>query len=85
MRKDNKPIIDHLVDFLEYLAVEKGLSNKTQENYKRFLKKFFDWLKINGLENIKPHELTEEDIWKYRVWLSRSLNKLKKTPLKKST
>ncbi len=85
MRKNNKPIINHLNDFLEYLAVEKGLSNKTQENYNRFLKKFFDWLKENKISQIKPAELTEEHIWKYRVWLSRSFNKLKKTPLKKST
>lgn len=85
MRKDNRPLIDHLLDFLEYLAVEKGLANKTQENYKMFLKKFFEWLKGNNLQGIKPHELTDDHIWKYRVWLSRSLNKLKKSPLKKST
>lgn len=85
MKKDNRPISQHLVDFLEYLAVEKGLSNKTQENYKMFLKKFFKWLKQNNLVNLKPHELTEEHIWKYRLWLSRLINKSKKTPLKKST
>jgi site-specific recombinase XerD len=78
LKRDDSPIESHLINFLEYLAIEKGLSNKTQENYRRFLKKFFDWLKENGLEKIKPHELTEEHIWKYRVWLSRQ-------PLKKST
>lgn len=85
MRKETRPIQEHLIDFLEYLAVERGLSNKTQENYKMFLHKFFDWLKENHLGNLKPHELTDDHIWKYRVWLSRSFNKFKKTPLKKST
>jgi len=85
MRQDNQAIKDHLIDFLEYLAVEKGLSNKTQENYKRFLHKFFEWLNENKLNDLKPHELTDDHIWKYRVWLSRSFNKNKKTPLKKST
>jgi len=85
MKKDNQPISAHLTNFLEYLAVEKGLANKTQENYKMFLKKFFDWLKLNHLESILPHQLTEEHIWKYRVWLSRAITKTKKEPLKKST
>jgi site-specific recombinase XerD len=85
MIKDNHPLFDHLINFLEYLAVEKGLSNKTQENYKMFLHKFFEWLNENNLNALKPHELTDDHIWKYRVWLSRSFNKIKKTPLKKST
>jgi site-specific recombinase XerD len=85
MLKDNRPILDHLIDFLEYLAVEKGLSNKTQQNYKMFLHKFFEWLNGNKLNDLKPHELTDDHIWKYRVWLSRSFDKIKKTPLKKST
>lgn len=85
MIKDTRPLLDHLIDFLEYLAVEKGLSNKTQENYKMFLHKFFEWLNESKLSDLKPHELTDDHIWKYRVWLSRSFDKKKKTPLKKST
>jgi len=85
MIKDSHPLPDHLINFLEYLAVEKGLSNKTQENYKMFLHKFFEWLNENKLNDLKPHELTDDHIWKFRVWLSRSFNKIKKTPLKKST
>jgi len=78
MEKSEKPIIKHSPDFLEYLAVEKGLSQKTQENYHKFLKKFFKFLKINKLENIKPHELTQDYIWNYKVSLANS-------PLKKTT
>ncbi|MEA2113631.1 MAG: tyrosine-type recombinase/integrase [Patescibacteria group bacterium] len=81
MRKSAKPILEHLTDFLDWLDIEKGLSNKSQENYSRFLKKFLDWLKKNNLENLKPHELSPAHIWDYRVYLSRQ----SKIPLKKST
>ena len=85
MIKSNKPIINHISDFLDYLDIEKGLSNKTQENYKRFLQRFCHWLKINKLENLKPDELTANHIWKYRVYLARHASKKTKTGLKKST
>jgi len=81
MKKSSKPLPHHLTDFLDWLDIEKGLASKSQENYARFLKKFTDWLNANGLQNLKPHELSPEHIWKYRVYLSRS----SKHPLKKST
>lgn len=85
MKKDNKPIINHLNDFFEYLDIEKGLSNKSQETYQRFIKKFVEWIKKNNLNNLLPHELTENYIRKYRVFLSQSFNKNTKNPLKRST
>lgn len=81
MKKSSKPLPQHLNDFLDWLDIEKGLSNKSQENYSRFLKKFIDWLKENELEDLKPHRLSPAHIWKYRVYLSRQSKK----PLKKST
>ena len=45
MKKSIKPISDHIADFLDWLEIEEGLSNKTQENYSRFLNKFLGWLK----------------------------------------
>jgi len=81
MEKSQKPIPQHLTDFLDWLDIEKGLSNKSQENYSRFLKKFIDWLKENNLEDLKPHEFSPTHIWNYRVYLSRQSKK----PLKKST
>jgi site-specific recombinase XerD len=81
----NKPIIKHLTDFLEFLAVEKGLSNKSQETYNRFINKFFKWLKDNNLENLKPHELNNEHIWKYRVFLSKATNPRSGLTLKKTS
>ena len=85
MQQSLKPLPSHLKDFLDWLDIEKGLSSKTQENYSRFLKKFLDWLKMNGLEQLKPHELTSEHIWQYRVFLSRQYRTEGKKSLKKST
>jgi len=85
MKKTFKPLPHYLSDFLDWLDIEKGLSSKSQENYARFLKKFFDWLKINNLENLKPHELSPDHVWKYRVFLSRRYIPKTKKPLKKST
>lgn len=76
-----KKLSEYLNDFLDWIDIEKGLSSKTQENYARFLKKFFDWLKLNNLENIKPNELSSDQIFKYKVFLSRKTQK----SLKKST
>ncbi len=85
MDKSSKSIPSHLNDFLDWLEIEEGLSSKSQENYSRFIKKFLDWLKIKNLDNIKPHELTPEHIWDYRVFLSRQYTPKTKKPLKKST
>jgi len=81
----NKPINKYLVDFLDYCEIEKGLANKTQENYARFLQKFFNWLQDSHLENMVPIELTTDHVWKYRVFLSRYVDPVLKKPLKKST
>lgn len=80
-----KSLPQYLPDFLDWLELEKGLSNKTQENYARFLKKFFDWLKITHLENLKPPNLTPDHIWQYRLFLSRQYLQKTKKPLKHST
>ncbi len=74
-----KPIIQHTIDFIEYCEVEKGLSAATGKNYTRFLQQFFTWLKKNNLEKLQPQELTEDHIWRYRVWLSRLPNRTRKT------
>jgi site-specific recombinase XerD len=71
MQNSPKPIIKHIPDFLDYCEIERGLSSKTQENYGRYLKKFSDWLINTHKDNLKPHELTPEDIWAYRLYLAR--------------
>jgi len=79
MKKSNISIIKQIPDFLDYCEVEKGLANNTQKNYERYLNKFVLWLKQTGKENIKPHELTADDVWKYRLFLSRGSNLKKLT------
>ncbi len=81
----NKAIIEYLSDFLDYLEIQKGLASKSQENYDRFLNKFFNWLSDNNLDKLKPSKLTADHIWKYRVYLSRHIDPRSKKTLKKST
>lgn len=77
MKKSNLPLIKHINNFLEYCEVEKGLSPVTTHNYHNFLKTFIFWLKISKKQDIKPHQITEKDIWNYRLFLSRKKNKKK--------
>lgn len=85
MKKSNKPLCEHLNDFLDYLEIEKGLSNTSQSTYHRMLKRFFDWLKQNHLETLSPHQLTNKHVWQYRLFLSRSQHPTTGEPLRKST
>jgi len=86
MQNSNKTIINHLTGFLEYLEVERGAASKTQENYSRYLNKFVKWLKQTHNEALKPHELTPDHIWKYRIFLSRfPISNTNKKTLKKKT
>ena len=84
MNESNTPIIKHIPDFLDYLEIERGLSNNTQKNYNRYLKKFCLWLNSKNKENILPHELTPEDVWDYRLYLARYTD-AKGKPLSKLT
>ncbi|NTW22167.1 tyrosine-type recombinase/integrase [Candidatus Falkowbacteria bacterium] len=85
MSKSQKPIIDYLYDFLDYLEIEKGLASESQKNYSRFLKKFFDWLEDTDLAELKPGQLTADHVWKYRLYLSRHQSERSRANLKKST
>ena len=84
MNKSDISIIKHIPDFLDYCEVEKGLSDKTQEDYQRYLNKFVTWLKGTGKTDIRPQDLSSDDIWAYRLYLSRYTDK-KGHPLKRST
>jgi len=85
MNENQTPIPKHINDFLDWIDIEKGLSSKTQENYRRFLEKFLLWLKSSNLDGLLPHHLTPEHIWNYRVYLSRQSHTLSNQPLKKGT
>lgn len=68
-----------LIDFLEYLELERSRSQKTIENYHHYLKRFLDWAKIT-----KPEQITNNLIHSYRLHLNR-LTDDKGAPLKRST
>ena len=55
-----------LTDFLEYLEVERGRSQKTIENYHHYLKRFLLWTKISN-----PEDITAELVHDYRIYLNR--------------
>lgn len=84
MRQD-KAIVDYLQDFLDYCEIEKGLASKSQENYARFLEKFFKWLRESKLDKLKPRDLSADHVWQYRLYLSRYIDPRKRQGLKKST
>ncbi|MBI2552612.1 tyrosine-type recombinase/integrase [Candidatus Uhrbacteria bacterium] len=71
MQNSNTPLIKHIPRFLEYCEIEKGLSPVSTRNYDNFLRMFTGWLRAKKQERIKPHELTPEHIWDYRLYLSR--------------
>ncbi|MFZ5363905.1 MAG: site-specific tyrosine recombinase/integron integrase [Patescibacteria group bacterium] len=55
-----------IIQFLEYLEIEKNRSAKTVRNYDFYLKRFSDWT-----GNISPAAITQEKIRQYRLWLNR--------------
>lgn len=75
MTKSLKPVIQHIPDFLDYCEVERGLSSRTQENYAHYLKKFEVWLSSKDRLGLLPHELSAQDVWDYRLYLSRYQHK----------
>lgn len=55
-----------LIDYLNYLEIEKNRSIKTRENYERYLKAFFEFAKIKSEKDI-----TAEAIQNFRLHLGR--------------
>lgn len=85
MEKSDTPLIKYIPDFLDYCEIERGLSSNTQKNYEHYLKKFSSWLKENRKTDIKPYELTDKDIWNFRLYLSRHKDPNTQKTLKKIT
>ena len=57
---------DVLLDYLEYLEIELNRSEKTVENYRHYLERFFAWSNI-----CQPKQITMELVRKYRLYLNR--------------
>lgn len=63
---------DLINDFLEHLEIEAGRSQKTVENYKLYLERFYYIaLEILNKNELKPNEITKELLRKYRLKLNR--------------
>jgi len=75
MEQENKPIIEHISKFLQYLDIERGLSENTIMNYEGGIRRFGEWLDISGKKELRPYELTKDDIWQFRVYLSERLDR----------
>jgi len=56
----------YLDDFLEYLEIEKNRSQKTLENYRRYLSEFFMFAKI-----AKPGRITADAARNFHLYLNR--------------
>ena len=78
MEQSKKSITESIPDFLDYCEVERGLSDNTQKNYSRYLQKFKEWLKFKNKDSLRPHEFLSQDVWDYRLFLSRQTKGLSK-------
>lgn len=67
-----------IIDFLEYLEIEKGRKSITAKNYDHYLRTFADFAKENKIED--PKDITLDLVTKYRL----SMNRVKK-PISKAT
>jgi site-specific recombinase XerD len=75
-----KGIKSLITDFLEYLEVERGRSDRTIRNYDFYLRRFQDWAK-----DPSPSSVTAEMVRKYRLWLNRFVDGREGKTLMKST
>lgn len=61
-----------IADYLESAEIEQGRSKKTTENYSLYLARFLEIAsEITSNENLKPSDITEELVRKYRLRLNR--------------
>ncbi|MBN1376507.1 MAG: tyrosine-type recombinase/integrase [Dehalococcoidia bacterium] len=81
---DNNSHLHVLVnDFLEYLTVEKSLSNLTIRNYRQYLLRLLQWIKENDI-SMSPASINLGLISKFRVYMA-NFKTNKGFPLKKAT
>lgn len=75
--------------YLEYLEIEKNRSRKTVENYRRYLKRFLNFLAKNSnrqISSLDAKNITQDIVRQYRLFLNRLENSnLLSGELKKNT
>lgn len=65
---------DYILEFLEYLEIEKNVSPLTIRNYRHYLERFLVWF-YQLSPTPKPDDIDLEAVRKYRLYLSRYVNK----------
>lgn len=63
--------IDLIQDFLEHIEIEKGRSLNTVRNYELYLNRFYELCSEDLDHELKPSEIDEEMLRKYRLKLNR--------------
>lgn len=74
------PLSNLITDFLEYLELERNVSQLTIRNYGHYLKRF-----LNFAGNTEPEGIDLNLVRKYRLYLSRWSDPKTKKPLKRIT
>ncbi len=69
-----------ITDFLEYLEVERGRSERTIKNYDFYLRRFAEFAKHPA-----PEKITDDLVHRFRLWLNRAVEGREAATLKKST
>lgn len=62
-------IRQYIVQYLEYVEIEKGRSLKTVDNYKHYLDRFADFMETKGVTETK--DVNENNMREYRLFLNR--------------
>ena len=71
MKNSNKSLINYILDFFEYCEKERDFSDKTIENYGRYLNRFTSWLKTSNLAHLTPQDLLSDHVDTYKEYLSK--------------
>ncbi len=67
----NSQLKKQIINFLEYLEIERGLSQATIRNYSFYLNRFAGFAEENGIK--ASERISKELLTKYRLWLNRKL------------
>lgn len=71
MKNPDKTLINYILDFFQYCEKERDFSDKTIENYGRYLNRFISWLKTSNLTHLTPQDLSSSHVGEYKLYLSK--------------
>lgn len=66
---------DLIIEFLEYLQVERNVSPLTIRNYKHYLERFAKWLLDSSTLPVSAEKINLDTIRRYRLFLTRVTDK----------